>query len=252
MNVLLDVFLSRLGTTRTVRQTWDEMLAFQKSLGFELIMYGYTSDGQAKAGNGVVIMSNFPAAYQIRYRQERYYRQDPVVSHCIANLSPLLVGRDAVCSWPDKGWSLTPIQRRIINEAAECGMKTGVVIPLRSLGCHPIAGMSLSSAMSLKEFQRIVAECGTVAQLAALYAHTRIQMQLQPREEEEKVVALTDRERECLLWASHGLSSKQTANRLCVSSRTVEFHVANAMKKLEAASRVQAVTRAVTLGLMMP
>lgn len=252
MNGRLDDFLTRLSATGSMRQTWNETLAFQKSLGIDLIMYGYSAGMPGKADVDVATLSNFPDAYQIRYRQERYYRQDPVVSHCIANLSPLLVGRDAVCLWKDKGAGLSPIQRRIVNEAAACGMQSGVAIPMRSPGNHPVAGMSLSNAMPVHRFRRFWAEWGAEAQLAALYAHTRMQMQLQPREQEEKEVALTARERECLLWASQGLSSKQTANRLGVSSRTVEFHVANAMKKLKAASRVQAVTRAMALGLMIP
>jgi DNA-binding CsgD family transcriptional regulator len=254
MNGLLDGFLSRLNASGSVQQTWDELLAFQQSLGFDLIMYGYTCSDptQSETKTEIATLSNFPRDYQLYYHQKRYYRYDPLVSHCIANLSPLLVGCEAVSSWPDGGWTLTPIQRRIINDAAECGMRMGVVIPLRSPGCHPLAGMSLSNAMPRKAFQQIWAEWGMVAQLAAVYAHTQMQILLQRGKEEKQDVTLTDRERECLLWASCGLSSKQTANRLSVSSRTVDFHVANAMKKLKTTSRIQAVARAVTLGLVMP
>jgi DNA-binding NarL/FixJ family response regulator len=43
---------------------------------------------------------------------------------------------------------------------------------------------------------------------------------------------LTDREREVLTWLARGLSSKEVAQRLDISVRTVETHRANLMHKL--------------------
>ena len=248
----LDGFLSRLDATASARHTWEELLVFQKSLGFDLMMYGYASGDPAAAETEVETLSNFPADYQSRYRREQYHLHDPVVHHCIAHLTPLLVGRDAVRFWLDKGHSLSPIQRRIVDEAGDCGMRSGLALPLRSVGCYPVAGMSLSNAMTSDEFRRFLADWGAVAQLAALYAHTRMQIQFQPRTEERHVVELSERERDCLAWASRGLSSKEAAARMNLSSRTVEFHIANAMTKLNAASRIQAVARAMALGLVTP
>jgi DNA-binding NarL/FixJ family response regulator len=44
--------------------------------------------------------------------------------------------------------------------------------------------------------------------------------------------SLTDREREVLSWLARGLSSKEVAQRLDISVRTVETHRANLMQKL--------------------
>jgi len=63
---------------------------------------------------------------------------------------------------------------------------------------------------------------------------------------------LSARERECLLWVSRGLSSREMAKRLGLSAKTVDFHIANAMSKLEVATRSHAVARAFTLGLLEP
>jgi two-component system response regulator NreC len=46
------------------------------------------------------------------------------------------------------------------------------------------------------------------------------------------VQALTDREREVLTWLARGLSSREVAERLAISVRTVETHRANLMHKL--------------------
>jgi DNA-binding CsgD family transcriptional regulator len=250
MAACLDGFLSRLSAAQSVQVTWEETVAFLKSLGFDLIEYGYAGVGSVGIETEVATLSNFPAAYQKRYHQERYYRDDPVVRYCIGNLPPLRVGRDSLGLWPDRGRGLTAIQRRIVSEAAECGMAVGVAIPLRSPGRYPLAGMSLSNAMRPAEFGRFLLEWGQLAQLVALYAHTRLQMLLQKPECAASGHALSPRERECLLWVSRGLSSKETALRIDLSPKTVDFHVANAIDKLGVATRSHAVARALTLGLL--
>jgi len=252
MNSCLEGFLGRLGATRSVHETWDETVCFQKSLGFDLVEYGYAAAESVGIEPEVATLSNFPDVYQQRYRQELYYRDDPVVRYCIGNMSPLRVGRDCLGQWPDRGHGLTAIQRRIVNEAADCGMAVGVAIPLRSPGRYPLAGMSLSNAMRPAEFGRFLAAWGTIAQLAALYAHTRLQMLLQTPKRAAAGVLLSPRERECLLWVSRGLSSREVALRVSLSARTVDFHLANAMRKLDVATRSHAVARALTLGMLEP
>ena len=59
-----------------------------------------------------------------------------------------------------------------------------------------------------------------------------------------KIQQLTERELEVLGLVAAGLSNKEIAGRLFVSERTVEFHMANVMGKLGAASRVDAIRRA--------
>lgn len=61
---------------------------------------------------------------------------------------------------------------------------------------------------------------------------------------------LTPRERECLALIAGGLSSKQAARRLGVSPRTVDLHVAAAIRRLGAANRMEAVARALSAGLI--
>lgn len=248
MNGCLDDFLTCLGATESVHETWNETAAFLKSLGFDLMMYGYA--GAVGTSVEVETLSNFPAAYQRRYHAEQYYRDDPVVRHCIDSMTPLRVGRDSLPLWPDRGRKLTRVQRRIVNEAAECGMSIGVVIPLRAPGRYPLAGMSLSNAMRPAEFERLMDEWGKVAQLAALYAHTRMQIQLQRLERSAGDISLTMRERECLLWVARGLSSKEIGLKIKVGMKTVDYHIAKAMGVLGVATRSHAVARAIALGLL--
>lgn len=62
------------------------------------------------------------------------------------------------------------------------------------------------------------------------------------------VIALTQRESEVLERVAAGATSKEIAKQLRVSETTVKFHVANALRKLNARSRTEAVAIAVATG----
>ncbi|MBR0894358.1 helix-turn-helix domain-containing protein [Bradyrhizobium tropiciagri] len=61
---------------------------------------------------------------------------------------------------------------------------------------------------------------------------------------------LTDKERECLKWVSAGKTAGETAAILGRSARTVEFHLRNATRKLNATNKVHAATIAIRLNLL--
>jgi DNA-binding CsgD family transcriptional regulator len=63
-------------------------------------------------------------------------------------------------------------------------------------------------------------------------------------------VRLTRREREVLVLISQGLPSREVAEQLIVSKRTVDFHLANIYHKLGVSNRLQAFRRASELGLL--
>ena len=63
---------------------------------------------------------------------------------------------------------------------------------------------------------------------------------------------LTKREREILNLVAQGLSSSAIARMLSLSERTVEWHVLQAVKRLDAKNRIQAVVLAIRDGLIAP
>jgi DNA-binding CsgD family transcriptional regulator len=66
----------------------------------------------------------------------------------------------------------------------------------------------------------------------------------------DEPIKLTKREIEVLSLVIEGRSSKEVADLLYVSKRTVDFHLANIYDKLNVTNRVQAFRRAVRLGLI--
>jgi DNA-binding CsgD family transcriptional regulator len=98
-----------------------------------------------------------------------------------------------------------------------------------------------------------------VAAVQAVYeGHLILDAQLTRRTElqgaagELDFEALTERELEILTLAGRGLTNKAIGVQLYISDRTVQNHLAHIFQKLQAASRTEAVMRAVALGLLPP
>lgn len=67
---------------------------------------------------------------------------------------------------------------------------------------------------------------------------------------QRRVDALTDREKEILIFLANGISNKEMASRIFVSENTIKFHLKNIYSKLAVGSRVQAITTGRQLGLI--
>lgn len=81
------------------------------------------------------------------------------------------------------------------------------------------------------------------AMIAARLAWTR-------NEPCEKTIKMSDRELETLGWAARGKTSAEIAIIMKLSKRTVDFHLDNARIKLGATTRIEAVVKAATIGLI--
>ncbi len=72
----------------------------------------------------------------------------------------------------------------------------------------------------------------------------------QARAGSEVASTVTPRERQILQLLAEGLTMRQVARRLAISPRTVETHVAKLYRKLDVRTRVQAIARAASIGLI--
>lgn len=67
---------------------------------------------------------------------------------------------------------------------------------------------------------------------------------------DKPLIKLTPREYEVLRWVSEGKTSSEVALILGISPKTVNLHAENAVVKLNASNRTNAVVRAINLGLI--
>jgi DNA-binding CsgD family transcriptional regulator len=73
---------------------------------------------------------------------------------------------------------------------------------------------------------------------------------LLPCQPEIESIRLTPREREVLLLIAQGKSNGEAAEQLFVSVRTIHYHLYYAYAKLDVTNRLEAVRRALELGLI--
>jgi len=245
MSVVVDDFLNGLSAATSIDAVWKEILFFFNGMGFEWVNYGYTVPGVGDEAFSVRVLSNFPGWYQESYEREDFSKADPVVAHCVSATRPRYIGLDCLDGWPD----IDDDGLRITKLAAEAGMRSGVVFPLRSPGPRGLAGLSVSGSMRFRELERHFSATGDLLRVAAVGAHAYMQLHLE-RPAPGPSIHLTPRESECLRWTARGLSAKQIGRQLGLSDRTVESHLGKAMAKLGAVSRAQAVATAMTAGFI--
>ena len=120
---------------------------------------------------------------------------------------------------------------------------------LLELGCHGIIAKS-SSAQKLKEGIIEVSKGGSY--LCPVSANLLRQSHLGGSASAKKKGRLSNREREVLQAVAEGYSTKQIAEMLDVSIKTIEAHRANLMKKLDARSAVELTRCAFEIGIIEP
>ncbi|MDQ8204378.1 response regulator transcription factor [Pelagicoccus sp. SDUM812003] len=118
---------------------------------------------------------------------------------------------------------------------------------LLELGCHAIVSKN-SPAAKLKEGLREV-KSGS-GYLCPLCASLLRESHLGGSSIAKKKSRLSNREREVLQAVAEGFSTKQIAEMLQVSVKTIEAHRANLMKKLDARSAVELTRCAFELGII--
>ena len=118
---------------------------------------------------------------------------------------------------------------------------------LLELGCHGIIAKS-SSASKLTEGMHEV--CNGSGYLCPVSASLLRESHITRTGSSKKKGRLSNREREVLQAVAEGYSTKQIAEMLEVSVKTIEAHRANLMKKLDARSAVELTRCAYEMGII--
>lgn len=230
-----DSLLDRLPEAKTVEDVWSACTDFFGAHGLDRLIYIDMPAG------GFAMHTTFPESWLNHYRESGYERIDPFFSYCCTTTTPTATGADYLSDYP----YLTAAERRLILEAGEAGMRAGVSCTVRKAGAGGVGGWNLGSSLPRPELEKILAEHGSMLRLAALYGHERL---LAHRENADGRGLLSPRESECLQWTARGLRTKEIAARMGLRPVTVELYLKNARRKLNAATREQAVAIALTNG----
>lgn len=137
-----------------------------------------------------------------------------------------------------------------MHEAGDFGMKDGISMPIHSP--HGELGI-LSFAINRKgkPAKEITLHAYPYVQLMAGYVHEAVRRVFQLPNPTNRA-PLTLRESECLRWAADGKTTWEMAQLLSLSEATINFHLNNAMIKLDVSNRQHAIAKAILQGLINP
>ncbi len=213
-------------------------------LGFENALYGVRMPNSFVEAVTIRI-DNFPPEWMARYEERAYYRVDPVVAHCARSLIPLRWGRflAAACE---------PAVVTLFDEAESYGIRAGLALGVGGSPTGERGMICLATGRPDEAIGEQVRRAEPQLLTLAPYIHETARRILLPQVFSEVDFNLTSRERECLLWVAEGKTSSELAELLNISEVTAIFHLKNALTKLGARSRAQAVARAVLLGILEP
>lgn len=235
-------YIEKLKAASTPEAKFSVFAETVAGLGLNQTLYGFSiADGERAVAENARIFSNFRLDYLETYEAEGHADHDVSVRHCTVS--------DRPARWfdPVTERAMTESERAVDDVARDFGFRAGLTIPAREGAESLFGGISLATAdMGVAEFEKILRENQPKLHLMALYLHAEIQRVLEPGADLE----LTPREQEVLLWAALGHSSKETAQRLGIAFRTVEYHLESARNKLGANNKVHTVAKAIARGLV--
>jgi DNA-binding CsgD family transcriptional regulator len=140
---------------------------------------------------------------------------------------------------------------QVFRSAHDFGVASqGITVPIR--GPYGDRGLlSVTANMPDADWRRLSRQVVGDLQRAAVHLHDAVMRSGQLLPPLARPI-LSSREREVLQWIAAGKSQQDVGDILSISTRTVEVHVRSAREKMGALTTVQAVGRAIGLGMIYP
>lgn len=215
------------------------LISFAYSMDFDLVNVLHVTHNPGHKPKFLTV-GNVPRAFAEASRSDADAARDPVLNRLHRDSIPFIydqttyVDGDAADLW---------------EEQASFGYCTGISCSLHLRnGSTFMMGLDRNRPLPAEDSQitRMLADL----QLLAVHAQHAVSRLAVPLVLPQDVPQLTRREIAVLALAREGLRSAEMADRMRVSESTVNFHIANATRKLGSSNRIGAVNRAIDLGLL--
>lgn len=218
----------------------DDPVHIAEELDFDYFAIGHKFEHDIGGNSASVraFSTNFPEDWQQFYFLNRLHRHDPVIAwgpkvsyatewHSILQLA-----------------SCGQSQRMVLNSASDFGLKCGLFMSVRNLD-GSIQLVSFASRHSKTINETVLAEATRIGQKMSIWLRDKANDR--PCNNE---IVLSEREIECLRWSALGKTSAEIELIVGISGNTVNFHLKNATRKLDASSRTLAVVKAIRMHLI--
>lgn len=234
-------FADASGSARTKGELFEAFLNAVGACGFDRVAFGAITGHesfQARHPDPIVEV-NYPQDWLDHYFASGYDRVDPCVT--------VMPSTDQMLFWSDvkrPNPRFSRKQRQLFLESEEAGMSDGFTIPIHATGGRTFI-VSLATTARGQDMARAARRLRPIA-FEFFFTYMALHGWSPPD------IALSDRERECLMWSARGKTSWEIGQILNVSENTVNYHFKTAMGRLGCSNRTVAVVRAVQLGLIRP
>ncbi|WP_145110470.1 autoinducer binding domain-containing protein [Cereibacter sediminicola] len=206
-------------------------------LGFDYASYATTSP----MTGAVQGYANYPDSWKMHYMRRNLHRVDPTIHKSALSIAPVDWAR----------FERDERFRAVFFAAEDFGITPqGLTVPVRGpYGDRGLLSVTRSCARS--EWDKLKRAAIGDLQVAAVHLHDAV-MRSDVISRALRQPRLSTREIEVLQWVAAGKSQMDIGDILGISHRTVEVHLRSAREKLGTLSTVQAVGRAIGLGLVYP
>ena len=216
------------------------LVATADAMGFPIIsgmlMRGVLKDSAMQ----ITSYGNTPAGHLEAAKDRCDALRDPVVEHLMTQTVPVVYDQTSyVCAGVGELWEMQ----------APYGYKTGIAVKLHLPGNkHFVLGVDREEVLPEAGAQLMQMVAGL--QLLAAHALTAADRLLSPKLNKSDLPKLTKRELDVLSWTAQGKTAWEVSVIFGMSEKTVNFHLGNAMRKLEVTSKHQAVLKCVAAGIL--
>ena len=174
-----------------------------------------------------------------------FVMEDPFARHAATSTEPLFMHTDR-----PEDCTINDAERAHVKRLRDSGLQSGTVIPLQNREEKSIStlavGVGFDGPGNSENLRR------NIGILKFLLTYFNEGLRLRDRIDEFAGSPLSSREQECLAWAAVGRTTSEISDVLSISENTVNEYIKSAAKKLGAANRTQACTRAFLLSLIEP
>ncbi|MGD1038100.1 MAG: autoinducer binding domain-containing protein [Roseiarcus sp.] len=212
------------------------------TLGRTIAEYGYAYFGinglppPGETSDPVVLAEVAPEGFRDCYIEERFYRVDHICAHARTAYEPF---RFSEAPYAQKN---ARSHQRFMQALVTYGLGRGLIVPIGRPDNIPACMWCACANPDLHD------AANRAIQLIALFAASKAYALYRPPHAGRPASALTPAEREALQWISAGKTSWEIAAISGRSERTINKIIADAMAKLDAVTRTQAVANAIRVG----
>jgi len=175
--------------------------------------------------------TTWPEEWLQHWSEQEYLYVDPV--------SRRLLTRNEPVRWSEAINAANSVGSRVFEEANQFGMRDGFALPIYSR-----EGFVVAVSMSAEHYE-IGKTDETCLHMASMFFHTKLERLRAKSAPPARHAKLTPRERECLSWVAAGKTDWEISQILGIAEQTVHEYVQNALIKLNATTRAQAVAIAI-------